>query len=52
MTEEVTGNLIPQAYPQDKVIVGSLMGTLVALVAAALQLPSKILRARVGRALL
>jgi len=50
MTEEVTGNLIPQAYPQDKVIVGSLMGTLVALVAATLQLPSKILRARVGRA--
>lgn len=49
MTEEVTGNLIPQAYPQDKVIVGSLMGTLVAFVAGALQLPSKMIRARVGR---
>jgi len=47
--EEVTGTIIHDTFGADAVIVGSLLGTLVSFTAGALQVPTKLLRARVGR---
>lgn len=47
--QEVTGTIIPDTYQKDGVIVGSLMGTLVSFTAGVLQVPTKLLRTRVGR---
>jgi len=47
--QEVSGTVIPEYYPQNSVIIGSLMGTLVSFTAGALQIPAKLLRARLGR---
>ena len=47
--QEVSGTVIPEYYPQNSVIIGSLMGTLVSFTAGVLQIPAKLLRARLGR---
>jgi len=47
--QEVSGTIIPEYYPAESVIIGSLMGTLVSFTAGVLQIPTKLLRARLGR---
>ena len=47
--QEISGTVIPKYYPEKSVIIGSLMGTLVSFTAGVLQIPTKLLRARLGR---
>ena len=42
----MSGTIIPEYYPAESVIIGSLMGTLVSFTAGVLQIPTKLLRAR------
>lgn len=47
--DEIAAKVVPAAYPDDKVVVAGLCSALVALVAAALQLPSRWVAERAGK---